>query len=93
MREAVSSVFVPLPLRGAVVIIFAERDDLLTFSPFAFRRRFQEDPTEAIRDIFVQEIMGLRGGEFDTEKIDMDSISFSSKRTRNRFRKRLGGRA
>ena len=35
------------------------------------------DPSEYVRDIFVQEAMLLHGGVFKDETIDMDSITFS----------------
>ena len=38
----------------------------------------RDDPIEHIRDIFIQELMILNGGEFDDVRVDMDSLAFES---------------
>ena len=41
----------------------------------------RQNPLAHIREAFIQEVMKLEGGEFDVDKIDMDSITFESELT------------
>ena len=42
-------------------------------------RKAKAGPIKGIKDVFIQEVMMLNGGEFEAESIDIDSIGFAGK--------------